>query len=179
MAEIRENKNSKASNIILIGMSGAGKTTLGVILAKRLGYDFVDTDLLIQHKYGKLLQEIIDQEGNAKFAEKEEEVLSEIQFVHSVISTGGSAIYYEKAMANLKALGTVVYLEVPYAEIIRRIGSPENRGILLPEGFTLEDLYRQREPLYRKYADLILPVGREETEVTVRRFIEEIKNSLS
>lgn len=159
----------KPNNIVLIGMSGAGKSTLGVILAKRLGYDFVDTDLLIQQKYHKLLQEIIDEEGNEAFAQKEEELLGEIIYQNTVISTGGSAIYYEKAMKHLKELGKVVYIAVSFQEIMRRIGSAQNRGILIPEGLTLEDLCLQREPLYRKYADIVLEVEKEETEQTVQR----------
>ena len=164
-------------NIILTGMSGAGKSTVGVILAKRIGYDFVDTDLLIQQKHHKLLQEIIDTEGNAEFARKEEEVLREVNFKRTVISTGGSAIYYETAMANLKRQGVVVYLAVPYQEILRRIISPAKRGILIPEGLTLEDVWREREPLYRKYADLILSVTRERTETTVQRLRQAIEQA--
>ena len=165
----------KQNNMILIGMSGSGKSTLGVILAKRIGYDFVDTDLLIQQKYHKLLQEIIDTEGNTEFARKEEAVLREVDFKRTVISTGGSAVYYEKAMENLKRQGIVVYLAVPYQEILRRIISPGRRGILIPEGLTLEDVCRERQPLYRKYADIILPVTRERTEKTVQRLQQVVK----
>ena len=167
----------QTNNIILIGMSGSGKSTLGVVLAKRLGYDFVDTDILIQQKYHKLLQEIIDSEGNAEFARKEEKVLSEVDFKRTVISTGGSAIYYEKAMENLKRQGLVVYLAVPYEEIMRRIISPAKRGILIPEGLTLEDVWREREPLYRHYADLTLPVVREKVETTVQRLQQAIEGA--
>ena len=169
----------QTNNIILIGMSGSGKSTLGVVLAKRLGYDFVDTDILIQQKYHKLLQEIIDSEGNAEFARKEEKVLSEVDFKRTVISTGGSAIYYEKAMENLKRQGLVVYLAVPYEEIMRRIISPAKRGILIPEGMTLEDVWREREPLYRHYADLTLPVVREKVETTVQRLQQAIESACS
>ena len=169
----------QTNNIILIGMSGSGKSTLGVVLAKRLGYDFVDTDILIQQKYHKLLQEIIDSEGNAEFARKEEKVLSEVDFKRTVISTGGSAIYYEKAMENLKRQGLVVYLAVPYEEIMRRIISPAKRGILIPEGMTLEDVWREREPLYWHYADLTLPVVREKVETTVQRLQQAIEGARS
>lgn len=169
----------QTNNIILIGMSGSGKSTLGVVLAKRLGYDFVDTDILIQQKYHKLLQEIIDSEGNAEFARKEEKVLSEVDFKRTVISTGGSAIYYEKAMENLKRQGLVVYLAVPYEEIMRRIISPAKRGILIPEGLTLEDVWREREPLYRHYADLTLPVVREKVETTVQRLQQAMEGACS
>ena len=169
----------QTNNIILIGMSGSGKSTLGVVLAKRLGYDFVDTDILIQQKYHKLLQEIIDSEGNAEFARKEEAVLSEVDFKRTVISTGGSAIYYEKAMENLKRQGLVVYLAVPYEEIMRRIISPAKRGILIPEGLTLEDVWREREPLYRKYADVVLPVMREKVETTVQRLQQTMEGACS
>ena len=169
----------QTNNIILIGMSGSGKSTLGVVLAKRLGYDFVDTDILIQQKYHKLLQEIIDSEGNAEFARKEEAVLSEVDFKRTVISTGGSAVYYEKAMENLKRQGLVVYLAVPYEEIMRRIISPAKRGILIPEGLTLEDVWREREPLYRKYADVVLPVMREKVETTVQRLQQAMEGACS
>lgn len=162
-------------NIILIGMSGAGKSTLGVILAKELAYAFVDTDLLIQEKYGKPLQAILDQEGNQAFAQKEEEVLSGLVCDQTVISTGGSAIYYPKAMAHLKAIGHIVYLQVPYQEVLRRIGSAANRGILIPPGLTLVDLCRQRQPLYRQYADMTLEVGQEESQVTVNRLKKELE----
>lgn len=166
----------KPDNIILVGMSGAGKSTLGVILAKRMGYEFVDTDLLIQQKYKMLLQEIIDTLGREEFARREEAVISELVCHHTVISTGGSVVYFEKAMQNLKSQGIVIYLAVPYEEIIRRIGSAENRGILIPQGYTLEDVWKQRDPLYRKYADIILDVTREETETTVKRLKELIEN---
>lgn len=162
-------------NVILIGMSGAGKSTLGVILAKRLGYAFIDTDLLIQQKYQKLLQEIIDEEGNEAFSQKEESLIATLSCQNSVISTGGSVVYFERAMANLKKQGQIIYLAVSFAEIMRRIGSPENRGILIPDGLTLEDVWKQREPLYRKYADVVVEVEKEETETTVGRILQCIK----
>lgn len=166
---------SRLDNVILVGMSGAGKSTLGVILAKRLGYEFMDTDLLIQKKYKMLLQEIIDTLGREEFANREETVITELQCHRTVISTGGSVIYFDKAMKNLKKQGIVVYLAVPFEEIIRRIGSAENRGILIPEGFTLEDVWKQRDPLYRKYADIVLDIQKEETETTVKRLKEAIE----
>ena len=143
-------------NIVLIGMPGCGKSTIGVLLAKALMLDFIDTDLLIQKKHSKTLSEIIDSEGLEAFKEKESEVLSEISFENSLIATGGSAVYSESGMENLKKGATVVYLKLSPSEIKGRIKNIKTRGIVMEKGVTIDSLYRERAPLYEKYADYVL-----------------------
>ncbi|MCI8388662.1 MAG: shikimate kinase [Clostridiales bacterium] len=150
------------SNIILIGMAGSGKSTVGVLAAKFLAYDFVDTDLVLQRQEGKILQAIIDNYGLDYFKFAEERALLGLK-LHSdenpdippaVIATGGSAIYYDKAMQQLKKNGICVWLSLPFEEVNRRIGNLYTRGIAMETGMTLEDVYNERLPLYEKYADL-------------------------
>lgn len=141
-------------NVILIGMSGAGKSTLGVLLAKALGMDFVDTDIALQQRQGRKLQEIIDADGVDAFLRIEEDVVSSLRLTGSVVATGGSVVYSEKAMAALKNGGLAVYLHVDYPELVRRLGNITTRGIVIKSGCTLEDVYTERLPLYRRYADL-------------------------
>ena len=145
-------------SIILIGMPSCGKSTLGVLLAKRLGYRFIDSDLLIQETEGRLLHEIISECGNEGFLDVEERVNASITDEKAVIATGGSVIYGESAMKNLKSLGKVVYLKVPYDEMCRRLGDYSHRGVVIKKGSTLADMYAEREPLYEKYADLTVDV---------------------
>lgn len=141
-------------NIILIGMPGAGKSTVGVVLAKRMGYAFVDADLVIQSREGKLLHEIISEHGVEGFWRVEESVGESIEAERTVIATGGSAVYGPKAMAHYKQIGTVVYLSLPLDEIRERLGDLNERGVTLREGQDLSGLYRERIPLYEKYADV-------------------------
>lgn len=143
-------------NIILIGMPGAGKSTVGVVLAKRLGYAFVDSDLVIQEKYGRLLQDLIEEYGVEGFRELENGVNSGIDVQRSVIATGGSAVYGREAMEHFRKIGTVVYLKLPYAEIAERVGDLNARGVSMVPGQTLEDLYKERTPLYEKYAHITI-----------------------
>ena len=137
-------------------MPGSGKSTVGVLVAKLLGLDFLDCDLLIQKREGKKLHEIIDEDGIEYFERVEEEVLSSLQAENTLIATGGSAVYSEKGMENLKKLGTVVYLRVNLSELKKRITNFETRGIVVHSGDTLEDLCCERLPLYEKYADKTL-----------------------
>lgn len=141
-------------NVILIGMPGAGKSTVGVLLAKRLGLDFIDTDLLIQRRHGRRLQQIIDLEGLDRFLRLEEEVLLDLHAQGAVVATGGSAIYTESGMAALKGSGTAVFLDVPLPTLKKRIRDIDSRGLAVEPGETLVDLYRRRLPLYRYHADL-------------------------
>lgn len=141
-------------NIILIGMPGCGKSTVGVLLAKLIGYSFLDSDLLIQSEVGKRLFEIIDEVGNDAFLEIEDRVNSRITAERNVIATGGSAVYCERAMEHLKSIGTVVYIKVPLIEIEKRIGDFSTRGLVIKNGDTLAELYEERCPLYEKYADI-------------------------
>lgn len=140
-------------NIILIGMPGAGKSTVGVVLAKKLGYAFVDADLVIQSREGKLLHEIISERGVEGFWRVEESVGESIEVGRTVIATGGSAVYGPKAMAHYKQIGTVVYLSLPLEEISERLGDLNERGVTLREGQDLAGLYEERVPLYEEYAD--------------------------
>lgn len=141
-------------NIILIGMPGAGKSTVGVILAKRLGFDFIDTDLLIQSRTGLRLQQIIDAQGLPRFRETEEQTLMTIDTQNSVIATGGSVIYCPRGMESLGLNGLFVYLKVPLADLEKRLEDMGQRGLVMHKGQTLAHLYQQRVPLYEKYAQL-------------------------
>lgn len=143
-------------NIILIGMPGCGKSTVGVILAKIMGYSFLDSDLLIQEKDGRLLSEIIAQEGLDGFNKIENKINASIDVSRSVIATGGSVIYGKEAMKHFKKIGIVVYIRLPYEEIANRLGDLTQRGVSIKEGQTLFDLYNERIPLYEKYADVIV-----------------------
>lgn len=143
-------------NVVMVGMPGSGKSTIGVILAKSLGFDFVDTDLVICKREGKKLQEIIDTEGLEKFLEIEQQVGEEISSVNSVVATGGSMILSDEAMKNLKKDGIVVYVEVPLEILKKRITNMKTRGIAFKKGETLEDIFRVRTPLYEKYADITI-----------------------
>lgn len=140
-------------NIVLIGMPAVGKSTVGVVVAKRLGYEFVDTDLLIQKQEKRLLKEIIVQEGNDGFLAIENQVNRDLDVENAVIAPGGSVVYCEEAMEHYKKTGTVVYLKVSYETIDRRIQNAKSRGVVLKEGQTLKDLYEERVCLFEKYAD--------------------------
>lgn len=141
-------------NIVLVGMPGAGKSTVGVVLAKRMGYKFLDSDLVIQDRYGKLLHELISEHGVDGFLEIEDEVNASLDVHKCVIATGGSAVYGENAMKHLKSIGEIVYLELPYEDIEERLGDLTARGVTLKTGQTLKDLYEERTPLYERYADI-------------------------
>lgn len=140
-------------NIVLIGMPAVGKSTVGVVVAKWLGYEFVDTDLLIQKQEKRLLKEIIAQEGNDGFLAIENQVNRDLDVENAVIAPGGSVVYCEEAMEHYKKTGTVVYLKVSYETINRRIQNAKSRGVVLKEGQTLKDLYEERVCLFEKYAD--------------------------
>ena len=161
-------------DIVLTGMSGAGKSTVGVILAKTLGMSFVDTDIIIQHREGRLLQEIIDRDGPERFLEIEERALLSLEASNSVIATGGSAVYSEKAMEHLMKLGRIVYLHAGFEEIARRVGNITTRGIVLLRGNSLEDAYNERLPLYRRYSEITVSSGDRGVEDVVRDIIEKI-----
>lgn len=140
-------------SIILIGMPSCGKSTLGVLLAKKLGLEFIDSDLLIQKKHKKLLHELIAEHGNEGFLALESEVNCGIETTQAVIATGGSAVYSDEAMAHLATLGKIVYIHISYEEMERRLGDYAHRGVIMPAGYTLHDLYDERTALYERYAD--------------------------
>ena len=143
-------------NIVLIGMPGCGKSTVGVVLAKNLALDFIDSDLLIQREMGMRLSALIEQYGDDGFREIENRVNSGIQAEHSVIATGGSVIYGEEAMRHLKAIGKVIYLKLSYEQIEERLGNLHARGVSIKAGQTLRDLYNERCPLYERWADMTI-----------------------
>ena len=154
-------------NIILIGMPGAGKSTVGVLLAKTLGYAFLDTDLVIQQREGALLQSLVDSLGVEAFLDVEADAICSVECRGTVIAPGGSAVCRERAMSHLKALGRIVYLQLPLEELERRLNNISTRGIAMAPGETLADLFAYRAPLYRNYADLTVDVGRQSLEETV------------
>ncbi len=166
---------AKKDNLILIGMPASGKSTVGVILAKVIGYDFIDSDLLIQKKEGKRLSEIIKEKGIDGFLAVENEVNASIQASKCVIATGGSAVYGEEAMKHLREIGAVIYLQVDFGVIQKRLGNIRQRGVVLREGQTLQDLYDERTVLYEKYADLIVREGSGEIEEVVARIIRTLR----
>ena len=147
---------NKIDNITLIGMPASGKSTVGVLLAKRLGYSFVDVDILIQEQEGRLLKEIIAQEGTDGFLEVENRVNAGLNVHHSVIAPGGSVIYGKEAMEHLKKISIVVYLKLSYEEVEERLGNLVDRGVALKDGMTLRDLYDERIVYYEKYADITI-----------------------
>jgi len=161
------------SNIILIGMPGVGKSTVGVILAKVLGYQFVDSDLVIQKEEGKLLKEIIAEVGPEGFIQVENRVNASLEVEDSIVATGGSVVYGKEAMEHLREIGTVVYLALPYEEIEKRLSDIKGRGVVLREGQTLKDLYEERTLLYKKYADVQI----DETGLNVEETIDAILKS--
>ena len=149
-------------NVVLIGTPGSGKSTIGVLLAKNLSCQFLDSDLVIQEKIGSRLQDYIDKYGSAAFDEMEDQVNAGIDVENTVIATGGSAVYGENAMRHFKEIGTVVYLRVSFEDLLERIPNFESRGISIPEGMTFQDLYNERIPLYERYADITVDAGKKE-----------------
>ncbi|MBE5980076.1 MAG: shikimate kinase [Paenibacillaceae bacterium] len=147
-------RNQNLDNITLIGMPASGKSTIGVLLAKRLGYSFVDVDIVIQEQEGRLLKEIIAEEGQEGFLHVENRVNAELSVHNSVIAPGGSVIYGKEAMEHLKKISTVVYLKLSYEAVEERLGNLTDRGVVLKDGMTLKDLYEERVPYYEQYADI-------------------------
>ena len=162
-------------NIILIGMPAVGKSTIGVVIAKRLGYEFVDTDLLIQKQEKRLLREIIEEEGVEKFLEIENQVNRDLESERAIIAPGGSVVYCEEAMRHFKTIGTVIYLKASIEDIQKRIRDAKSRGVVLPNGKTLEDVYREREPLFEKYADYTILEAGISLDETIERVLELIE----
>lgn len=158
------------NNIVLIGMPGAGKSTVGVVLAKVVGHKFIDSDLVIQEQTGKLLHELITEHGLDGFLEIENQTNASLDVEKAIIATGGSVIYGEEAMEHLRRIGLVVYLKLSLESIAERLGDLKQRGVALKKGFGLKELYEERIPLYEKYADLILDCENK----TIRQITEEI-----
>lgn len=164
-------------SVILIGMPSCGKSTLGVLLAKKLGYRFIDSDLLIQESEGKLLHDIINARGIEGFLSVENRINSSITDTRAVISTGGSAVYGKEAMEHLRTVGTVVYLKISLDTMLSRLGDYVHRGVVLPKGYTLEDMYRERSVLYEKYADVIIDADRGDVSENLRLIAEAVSKN--
>lgn len=161
-----------STNITLIGMPAAGKSTVGVVLAKLMCKSFVDTDLIIQKQTRKRLSAAIGELGNSGFLSLEGSVLMNIDTDNSIIATGGSAVFSARAMEHLKNISCIVYIKVQYEEIERRLGSLERRGVIMDKGQTLRDIYELRAPLYEKYADITI-------ECTEKTSIEEMATRIA
>lgn len=173
------------SNIVLVGMPGSGKSTVGVILAKRMAYVFLDTDILIQSAQNRSLQDIVDKDGHFALREIEESTLLSLDIQHHVIATGGSAVYSEAAMAHLASIGTIVFLDIDLPELEHRIKNFGSRGLAKRPEQSLADLFIEREQLYRKFADITVECSgltQEEvcskilTEINIRNSNETVEN---
>lgn len=166
-------------NVIFIGMPAAGKSTIGVVTAKLLGYDFVDTDLLIQKQEGRLLKEIIAAEGQDGFLEIEDRVNAEVEAENAIIAPGGSVVYCENAMRHFKEIGIVVYLKASFETINKRLGmgNAKERGVVLRRGQSLKDLYEERAALFEKYADITVCEDGIDLDDTIKLVIKMLKNA--
>lgn len=162
------------NNIVLIGMPSCGKSTIGVVLAKAIGYRFVDSDLIIQERTGKLLSEIIEDEGIDTFNQIENDVNASLEYNKAVIATGGSAIYGERAMEHLRSIGTIVYIELPLESLKERIGDLNARGVSIKNGQTFDELFEERRPLYEKYADVTIHAEG----LSIREMVHKLKDEL-
>ncbi len=160
---------ANSGNIILIGMPGSGKSTCGVVAAKLLLKNFFDTDLLIQNREGQRLQQIIDEKGLDYFARAEEEAVLSLDIAGTVIATGGSVVYSPAAMDHLHRMGKVIYLHLEYETMCRRIQNLDSRGVVLQAGYTLQDMYKERLPLYRRYADAVIKCDNNTVEQTAQQ----------
>ncbi|MET0378430.1 MAG: shikimate kinase [Spongiibacteraceae bacterium] len=163
-----------SANIILIGMPGAGKSTIGLLLAQKLAYPFVDTDKLIEAAEGETLQAIVDQRGHLALRAIEEKILSALNYRAHLIATGGSAVYSQVAMARLKQLGTIIYLQLDFSLLEQRIGNFSARGLVRRKDQSLADLYRERVPLYERYADIAINCDGKSPEVIATAIIEAV-----
>ncbi|MBA4699674.1 MAG: shikimate kinase [Ruminococcus sp.] len=163
------------SNLIFIGMPAVGKSTVGVVVAKQLGMQFIDTDLLIQKQEKRLLREIIADVGEEGFLKIENQVNQEVNVENAVISPGGSIVYCEEAMKHFKEIGTVVYLKASYRTIKKRIRSPKKRGVVLKKGQSFRDLYNERVKLFEKYADITVCEDGYEIEQTIENVLSAVK----
>lgn len=163
------------SNIILIGMPGVGKSTVGVVLAKRMGYRFVDSDLVIQEQTGKLLHQMISENGTDGFLAIEDRINASLKADNTVIATGGSAVYGETAMAHFRDIGRIVYLSLPFEELKERLGDLSKRGVVLKPGQDLQGLLEERTPLYERYQEIEIDCSQKQ----IREIVEEIVEKLS
>lgn len=171
--------NAYHQSLILIGMPGAGKSTLGLLLAKNLAKDFVDTDLLIQLKHQKSLQDILREEGYMALRKYEEQVLLNTHYPNHVIATGGSAVYSEAAMKHLANYGPLIFLDVDIKELEQRIHNMDNRGIARPASQSFAEVFSERRPLYLRYADIVIDCNGKNMEALVEEIISQEANAFS
>jgi len=162
------------NNIVLIGMPSCGKSTVGVVLAKAMGYRFVDSDLVIQERTGKLLSEIIEEQGQAAFNQIENDINASLEYEKAIIATGGSVIYGIEAMEHLRSIGIVVYIDLPLEQLQERIGDLNARGVSIKEGQSFEELFKERKPLYEKYADITIHANG----LSIREVVHKLKENL-
>lgn len=163
------------NNVVLIGMPGVGKSTVGVVLAKRLGFRFLDSDLVIQEREGKLLHQLITEHGIDGFLELENRINAGIATHHAVIATGGSVVYGKEAMEHFKEKGIVVYLKLSCSAIEYRLGDLQERGVTLRKGQDLKGLYEERVPLYEKYADMVIECENRSIREVTEEIAERVK----
>ena len=168
----------KKNNIVLIGMPASGKSTIGMKLAEALGYDFIDTDVLIQDREKARLEELIEEKGIEGFLDMESEVCTSLKVSRTVIATGGSVVYREEAMRHLKGIGTVVYLKLSLEDLKSRLRDMKQRGVVVREGQTLADLYLERTRLYEKHAEITVEESESGPEETVKAVLEAIGKKL-
>ncbi len=165
-------------NLVFIGMPAAGKSTVGVIVAKRLGYNFIDTDLLIQQEEGKLLCQLIEEKGIDGFLKIENRINAKVEAEKSVIAPGGSVVYCEQAMEHYKQIAKIVYLQVSFEMVSRRLRNAKGRGVVLKGGQTLKELYEERCVLFEKYADITVCEDGKDLEETIDSVIQAVRQSL-
>lgn len=163
-------------NIVLIGMPASGKSTVGVILAKTLGVGFVDTDLLIQQREKRLLQEIIDSDGIERFLDAERDAVLALDCRNTVIATGGSVVFRSESMQKLMQNGTIVFLDVSLPTVKQRLNNIKTRGVAAAKDKSIEDIFRERLPYYQKYADIVLKLDDCSSEDAVGKIISALKN---
>lgn len=168
----------KKNNIILIGMPGVGKSTVGLLLAKTLGKNFLDTDIFIQAGCGKSLSEIISHSGMDGFRQIEEDYILCLDVQGYVIATGGSVVYYDAAMRHLKSLGTILYLYLPLPVLQHRLSDISARGVVIEPGQTLESLFEKRKPLYEQHGDLRIDLSGLDHEKAVQAIVQQSRNLL-
>jgi shikimate kinase len=171
-------EKSSLSNIILIGMAGAGKSTVGLRLARSLGRPFIDTDTLIAQAYNSSLQKVLDKLGRRQFQVREEKTLLSVNVRHTIIATGGSAVYSSPGMRHLQTTGLMVWLDVPLPELEARVNNLHSRGLVNPEGTGFADLYRKRLELYHRFAELRIDCRNLGVEETVQSIISQTGNAL-
>jgi shikimate kinase len=177
MEKITPGPNQFPPNLILIGMFGSGKSTVGRILASKLRYHFVDVDQLIEGQYRMPLQKILDKLGMKKFMQLEDKTLQDLQYRHCVISPGGSTVYYPQAMKHLKSLGPRIYLRISLAALKERLPDWSNRGVVCRGGNTLSALFKERQPLFKKYADMTVDSAGKSAEKIANEILKKLKEA--